>query len=182
MVGRSYSYSLRVGSSSIISDLSNVTLSIISVIVDMLGPAVRESHRVGAIHNTGTIAGLSGIESGAGVIIGHSVVVSVGRDLIRVGYRGSVDSVDNRSSVDHGGSMDNRSVNNGCSVVNHGSMMNHRSMDSMDGVVSHGMTSKEDVLRAGEKLGSCHGRGNLRQDEEGLHVVGVADCSLLPPC
>merc|ERR1719228_3065122 len=131
----------------------------------MLGPAVRESHRVGAIHNTGTIAGLSGIESGAGVIIGHSVVVSVGRDLIRVGYRGSVDSMDNRSSVDHGGSM-----------VNHGSMMNHGSMDSMDSVVSHGvMSSKEDVLRAGEKLGSCHGRGNLRQDEEGLHVVCVAD-------
>ena len=162
MVGRGHSHSLRVGSSSIVSDLSNVTLSIISTVVDMLGPAVRESHRVGAIHNTGTIAGLSGIESGAGVIIGHSIVVSVGRDLIRVGYRGSVDSVDNRSSVDHGGSMDNRgsvddrgsmddrSVNNGCSVVNHGSMMNHGSMDSMDSVVSHGvMSSKEDVLRAG---------------------------------
>merc|ERR1712243_480037 len=166
MVGRGHSHSLRVGSSSIVSDLGDVTLSIVSAVVDMLGPAVWESHRVGAIHNTGTIAGLSGIKGGAGVIIGHSVVVSVGRDLIRVGYRGSVDSVDNRSSVYHGGSMDNRgsvddrgsmdhrSVNNGCSVVNHGSMMNHRSMDSMDSVVSHGMSSKEDVLRAGEKLGS----------------------------
>ena len=66
------------------------------------------------------------------------------------------------------GSMDDRGVN---SVVDHGSMMDHGSMDSMDSVVSHGvMSSKEDVLRAGEKLGSCHGRGNLRQDEEGLGV------------
>jgi len=121
---------LRVGSLAIIGDLSDVTAVGVGVVVDVLGPAVGEVDRVGALGVTGTVAALSGVEVGSRVVVSHSVVVGVGGDLIRVDFsnsvsdrggmvgRGGVDhrgGMDHRGGVDHRGSMGNNSVGNSMS-------------------------------------------------------------------
>ena len=46
----------------IIGDISNITILIINVIVDMLNSAIRKSNRVGSFSSTSTIRGLSSLE------------------------------------------------------------------------------------------------------------------------
>merc|ERR1719420_1525469 len=99
--------SLRVGSSSGVGDLGDVTINVVGVVVDGLDTAVRKVHLVGALNNTGAIVALGLAESSARVFVSHSVVVGVGGDLSKV--RGSVDNrgvVDNGSMVENGGGMD----------------------------------------------------------------------------
>merc|ERR1740123_820734 len=146
--------SLRVGSSSGVGDLRHVSVDIVGVVVDGLDPAVGKVHLVGALNNTGAIVGLGLAESGARVLVSHSIVVGVGGHLSKVGgsiadsmvgNRGSVDGmVDNRGMVDHRGGMDQ-----GCG-------MGH----SMAKTVS------------GQELGG--GRGSSQQGgdaSKGLHIV-----------
>merc|ERR1739840_66912 len=47
--------SLRVGSSSGVGDLGDVTINVVGVVVDGLDTAVRKVHLVGALNNTGAI-------------------------------------------------------------------------------------------------------------------------------
>merc|ERR550532_1938100 len=104
--------SLRVGSSSGVRDLGNVTINVVGVVVDGLDTAVGKVHRVGALNNTGAIVALGLAEGSARVLVSHSVVVGVGGDLSKV--RGSIadsmvgdgGSVDNRGMVDNRGGMD----------------------------------------------------------------------------
>merc|ERR1712002_854800 len=115
MVGRasnsSHGDSLRVGSSAIIGHISNIPVDGVSVVVDMLDPAVRESHRVGALSIASSITGLSSIEVGVGVVISNSIVVGVRRDLISINLS---NSMGNWSMVSRGS--------------NHGSMVSRGSM------------------------------------------------------
>jgi len=115
MVGRasnsSHRDSLRVGSSAIIGHISNIPVDRVGVVVDMLDPAVRESHRVGALSIASSITGLSSIEVGVGVVISNSVVVGVRRDLISINLS---NSMGNWSMVSRGS--------------NHGSMVSRGSM------------------------------------------------------
>ena len=60
-------------------------LGSVDVVADMLGPAVRVSHGVGALGVASAIAGLGRIEFRVGVVISHGVGVGVGGDLISVG-------------------------------------------------------------------------------------------------
>jgi len=75
----------------LISYLSDVTIVMISCVLDMLGPTVRESHRVGATHSL-TIRHLTSIECSLGVIICHSILIRVrlGRVLRLFVSRGRV--------------------------------------------------------------------------------------------
>merc|ERR1719430_3046552 len=50
--------SLRVGSSSGVGDLGDVTINVVGVVVDGLDTAVRKVHLVGALNNTGAIVAL----------------------------------------------------------------------------------------------------------------------------
>merc|ERR1711894_306319 len=67
--------SLRVGSSSGVGDLGDVTINVVGVVVDGLDTAVRKVHLVGALNNTGAIIALGLAESSARVFVSHSVVV-----------------------------------------------------------------------------------------------------------
>merc|ERR1712200_128083 len=127
-------------SSAVVGDLSDVAVDGVRMVVYVLDSAIRKGNRVGALSVAGTIAALSGVEVGVGVVVSDGVVVSVGGDLVRVHLgnsvgnrvgnsvnrgmvsRGSVDNrgsvVDNRGSVNHrggmgdnGGSMGNRVSN-----------------------------------------------------------------------
>merc|ERR1712200_290985 len=101
--------SLRVLGLASVRDLSDIAINVVGVVSDGLDTAVRKVHLVGALNNTGAIVALSLAKGGLGVVVGNSVVVSVGGDLGKVIKRGSVcNSVDNRGSVDNGSGMDKR--------------------------------------------------------------------------
>merc|ERR1712200_341949 len=102
--------SLRVLGLASVRDLSDIAINVVGVVSDGLDTAVRKVHLVGAINNTGAIVALSLAKGGLGVVVGNSVVVSVGGDLGKVIKRGSVcNSVDNRGSMDDRGVVDNGS-------------------------------------------------------------------------
>ena len=119
-VGNSNRDSLGVDSGAIVGDLSDVAVDVVGVVVDGLDTAVREVHLVGALNNTGAIVALGLAEGSARVLVSNSVVVGVGRDLGKVG--GSISN-----SVGNGGSMDNRSVVDNGGMVGDRSGMDHRS-------------------------------------------------------
>ena len=111
--------SLRVGSSTVIGDLSNVAVVRVGVVVHVLDAAVRESNRVRSLSVAGTIIGLGGVEVGSRVVVSNGVVVGVGRDLIGEnlsgaggisgGCMGNHGGIVGRGGVNHGGdSMSNR--------------------------------------------------------------------------
>jgi hypothetical protein len=115
----------RVLGLAVIGDISDVAVVAIHVVVDMLGPAVGESHGVGALGIAGTVAGLSGVEGRLGVVISHSVGVGVREHLISVGLgmvgRGG-------SMVDGGRNLHHRGV------VDWGSLVEATGRSSMDGM------------------------------------------------
>merc|ERR1739838_843189 len=75
------SNSASIGSNTIIGYIGNISIIIIGMVVDMLDTAIRKVDRVGACHNTGTIIGLSLVESSTRVVISNSIGVGVGRGL-----------------------------------------------------------------------------------------------------
>jgi len=115
--------SLGVRCSAIIGHISNIAIDGVRVVVDMLDPAIRKSHRVGALSIASSITGLSSIEVGVGVVISNGVVVGVGAYLVGIDLsRGSMGhsmnhrgSMDDRSSMDQWGSMSNNRVGNSVS-------------------------------------------------------------------
>merc|ERR1719347_1145087 len=102
-----------IRSNTIISDISNITIIIIGMIVDMLGTAVREVDRVGTFYNTSTIIGLSLVEGSTRVVISNSIGVRVGRDFSKVRLGISTNSMSN-----NWGMVDNRSMCNSNWVSN----------------------------------------------------------------
>merc|ERR1712106_572943 len=94
----------------VIGNISNISINIVGVVVDSLGPSVWESNTVGASLGSKTIRTLGGSEGGARIVIRHGVVKVVGGDLGK-GVSSSIStSNSNRSSngVDQGGTMQNR--------------------------------------------------------------------------
>merc|ERR1719481_503510 len=151
--------SIWVDSSSFISNISNITIISISMVVHMLGTAIRKSNGVRSRDSSCTIGSLLSIESSLRVVISNSVSVGVRRRLIRVSWlssmvsRGNLDnwsSMDNwgmisRGSMDNGGSVDNWSMNcmSNWSMDSMNSMSNWSvySMDSMSNWCMHSMDS-----------------------------------------
>ena len=159
--------SLGVLGSSLVGHISNISIITVGGVGDMLDSAVRKSNRVGSLGIAGTIRGLLSVEVGLGVVIGNSVGVGVGGNLIRVnlslvGRGGGVvsrGSVDNRGVISRGGMdgvSDDGSVD---SVSDEGSGVHgvsHRVGDNR-GVdsVSHGVDSV-----VGNGVDSVGGVGN----------------------
>merc|ERR1711922_26210 len=119
MVGRGGMMNLRIGSISLVGDISNIAIVATSGVLDVLGPAVRKSNRVGALDIAVVITGLSSVEGSLGVVVSNSVLEGVGlgglvigNGVVGVGDRG-VHSMDRGSVVD-------RDVDNGDSVVDGG--------------------------------------------------------------
>merc|ERR1719476_403684 len=114
----------------------------------MLDSAVRKSNRVGSLGIAGTIRGLLGVEVGLGVVIGNSVGVGVGGNLIGVNLSlvGRGESVVGRGgSVVSGGSVDNRGMISGGSVDG---VSNNRGVDGVsdDGRGVHGVSHRVDSV------------------------------------
>ena len=79
--GSSHHGGLGVGRDSLIAHVSHIAIHVISGVGDSLGPAVRESHLVGATLGTQAVRALGGSEGGARVVVTHGVVEVVGGDL-----------------------------------------------------------------------------------------------------
>merc|ERR1712055_406057 len=75
---------IRVGGSSLVGHLGNVTSQIIGIVVDMLDPSIREVDRVRARNSSSPIIRLSLGKVSTRVVIGHSILVGVGRGLSQV--------------------------------------------------------------------------------------------------
>merc|ERR1711970_1363291 len=78
------SNSLRVYSSALVGHLSHVSVNIVGVVVDGLDTAVRKVDRVGALPGSSAIVRLGSIKASSRVVVGHSVLVGVGGNLVRV--------------------------------------------------------------------------------------------------
>ena len=105
---------LGVDRGALVGDLSHIAVHMVSSVLHVLDPAVRESHRVRARDNTVGITSLGGVEVSLGVVVGDTVGVGVR-------LRGLLD-VDNRSRGIGRGSVDNR----GSMICRSGSMVYHR--------------------------------------------------------
>merc|ERR1712128_164947 len=71
------SNSISIGSNTIISNISNISIIIIGMVVHILDTAIRKVDGIGASYNTGTIIGLSLVESSTRVVISNSIGVGV---------------------------------------------------------------------------------------------------------
>merc|ERR1712226_593515 len=107
--------SIGIDSSAVIGDLSHVAVVVVGVVVDMLDPAIRKSHGVRAFSLAGSVARLSSVEVGVGVVVSDGIVVCVGGDLGSMVSRGGVGH--NRGVVGRGG------VNHRCGVNYRGNSM-----------------------------------------------------------
>jgi hypothetical protein len=156
--------SLRIDSSSFIGNISNISFIPISLVVNMLGTAIRKSNRVRSSNTASTITCLSSIESSLGEVICNTVGVGVGRSLIRVSWlsislnnrgvvgRGNLNywcmvscgSMDNWSMVSWG-SVDNWSMVDWSSVDNGGGMVYWCSMDNRSSMVDRSMDSMDSM-------------------------------------
>ena len=168
--------SVRVLGCAVVGDLGHISVVVVDVVVHVLDPAVGKGNRVRTLTLASAIVRLSSVEVGVGVVIGDSVLVGVGGDLIRVhlsggsvvGRGGVVDNrggvhdwsgVVSRSSVDNGGGVVDGVVGNRGSVVSRGVVDNRGSM--MNSMV-------------GDR-GSMVGRGSM---DDGSSVVGRSNNSV----
>merc|ERR1719430_2860631 len=119
-MGNWMSNSVSICSNTIISDISNITIIIIGMIVDMLDTAIRKVDRVGTFYNTSTIIGLNLVEGSTRVVISNSIGVRVGRGLSKVRLGISSNSI----VSNNWGTVDNRSMGNSNWVSKSNSMSN----------------------------------------------------------
>merc|ERR1740128_645970 len=104
---RMSSNSVSISGNSVISDISNITIIIISMIGNMLSTAIRKVDRIRSFYNTGTIIGLSLVKGSTGVVISNSIGVSVGRGFSKVRL-----GISTNSMMDNWSMMENRSMGN----------------------------------------------------------------------
>merc|ERR1719483_1803557 len=78
------SNSVTIGRDTVISHISNISIIVISMVVDSLDAAIRKVDGVRALDNTGTIIGLSLVEGSTRVVISNGIGVRVRRDLSKV--------------------------------------------------------------------------------------------------
>merc|ERR1712055_452259 len=83
-VGNGRTNNIRVGGSSLVGHLGNVTSQIIGIVVDMLDPSIRGVDRVRARNSSSSIIRLSLGKVSSRVVIRHSILVCVGRGLSQV--------------------------------------------------------------------------------------------------
>ena len=96
------SNSVSIGSNTVISNISNISIIVIGMICDVLDAAIRKVDRVGTFYNTSTIIGLSLVEGSARVVISNSISVRVGRGFSKVRLCISTNSMGNNwGMVEH---------------------------------------------------------------------------------
>ena len=138
------------GSSAVVSDLSDVTIDVVGVVVHVLDTPVGQVDGVVTLPGGGAIVGLLSVEPRSRVVVSNSVLVRVGGDLVRVDLSDGVGDrvsygMSNWHSVSHS-MTDSNSVANSNSVTKTNSM-------------AETMTSEQ--LRAG----SCNSQEGRDGDE-----------------
>merc|ERR1712055_571450 len=118
------SYSSSILGNSIISNISNISIIVIGMVVNMLSTTIRKVDRVGTLYNTSTIIGLCLVECSTRVVISNSIGVRIGRGFSKVRLCISTNSMSNNWSM-----VENRSMGNGYRVSN--SMSNWSTNNSM---------------------------------------------------
>ena len=71
----------------LVGDIRHVAVVVVSMVGDMLGPTIRQSHRVGTLNVAGTIRVLPCVEVCPRVVVVHSILKTVRLGLIRVDRR-----------------------------------------------------------------------------------------------
>jgi len=110
---RSIRLGLRVDWDTLVGNISNISINMVSGILDNLGTAIGKSNSVRSRHNTISIRSFTSVESSLGVVIGHSIFISVwfrSSLLFNIWGRGMVSwsCMDNRGMVS--GSSNNRGM------------------------------------------------------------------------
>ena len=131
-------HSLRVLGLAIIGHISHVSVIGAGVVVDMLDPAIRESHGVRSLGIAGTVRALSCLEVSLGVVISHGIRVGVGGDHIRLSVVSR--AMSNHRGVIGGGSVNSVSYNWSCVDSVSNSMMSEA--NSMMGNMTESMTQQ----------------------------------------
>ena len=180
---------IRVDSSAIVGDLGNVAVGVVSVVVDVLDPAVGEVDRVGSIPEAGSIVGLGLLEGSARELVSHTVLVGVGGDLAEIVEPDSVghrvgDGVHDRPGHGHGSSMHHRAGNSHGSSNSH--TMANKTMSSHETMSSHKTMSSQDLRGSGG--GGSQGRdakeglegGTVKRRECDLETIGAQEMAALP--
>ena len=114
------------GCSAVVSDLSDVTIDVVGVVVHMLDTAVGQVDGVVTLPGGGAIVRLLSVEPRSRVVVSNSVLVGVGGDLVRVDLSDGVGDrvsygMSNWHSVSHS-MTDSNSVANANSVTKTNSM------------------------------------------------------------
>merc|ERR1719356_244025 len=97
---------------SLIGHISNITIIVIGMILDMLDATIRKVDRVRSINNTSSIIRLSLVEGSTRVVVSNSISVGVGGGFSKVRL-GITSGMSNYWSV-----VDNRSMSNSYWVGN----------------------------------------------------------------
>merc|ERR1712106_443620 len=167
--------SIWVDSSSFISNISNISIISIGMVVHMLGTTIRKSNRVRSGDGSCTIRSFISIESRLGVVICYSISKGVRRGLIRVGW---LSSMVGRGNMSNNGSMISRgSMDHWSSMISWGmdSMDTMDSMNTMDCMhTMNSMSSNRDnsSMSNSNRLVSTEGRLDLGKT---LRVVYLRD-------
>ena len=161
---RSIRLGLRVDWDTLVGNISNISVVVVSGVLDVLGTAIRKSNSVRSRNNTISVRGFSGIESSLGVIISNSVLISVGlRGSLLLNIRGRLVSwgrgmvgrgsyLDNRGSMDNGGMVGRGSMDNWGSVDNRGMISWGRGMVGRGSMDNGGMISWGSVVNRGGSI------------------------------
>ena len=134
--------SLGVDGGTFIGDLSDVSVVVVGGVGNGLDSAVGKGNLVGSLDITGGIGVLSSLEVSLGVVIGNTVLESIGGRLFLALDIGSRGVVGNGLSYNNGGSVVGRGVDNGGGVVSRG-------VDNGSGVVGRGVDNGGSVVRSG---------------------------------
>merc|ERR1719402_610280 len=110
------SNSFRIGSNFFIGHISNISIIVIGMIVNMLNATIGKVNRVRSFHNSSTIVRLSLVEGRTRVVISNRICVRIWRRFSKI--RVSIAS----------------SIGNYRSMMNNWSMMNNRGMSNSNGV------------------------------------------------
>ena len=68
----------------LICDIRHIAIVVVSMVGDMLGPAIRQGDRVGSLNVACTVGRLPGVEVCPGVVVVHSILKTVWLGLVRV--------------------------------------------------------------------------------------------------
>ena len=151
---------LRVDGNSLVRYISNISIIVVSSVLNVLGSAIRKSNRVRSDNSTTAISRFSSLESSLRVVIRNSIGVGVwlrGLLLLVVGSRGVIRSrgmirgrgiMDNRGSIRGRGSMVGSSVMDRGGMVDGSSMVGSGMVDNRGGIVGSSMVDGGSMIRS----------------------------------